>query len=338
MDSTTLMRACALYEFDRGLSAAKAAKNIRETYGEDAMSDSNCRKWFARFRDGDRSLQDLPREGRPKILDREKLKAAVDADPFMTTRELQHMFDCCQATICNGLNDIGKINKRGRWLPHHLSENNKIERKVTCSSLLSRAKRGDFLDSILTSDEKWIMYDNTSRRSQWLDADQVPLGVPKPHKFVKKTMLCVWWNTQGIVHYELLPSGQTVDSKLYCLQLARVNQALIANKRNPEETRLLHDNARPHVSKMTQNKIESLGWEVLPHAPYSPDLAPSDYHLFRSMQHSLRDTQFKNDEEIKNWLDDFFASKPAEFYARGIRSLRDRWRNTIATDGEYFID
>ncbi|KAG5318536.1 MOS1T transposase, partial [Pseudoatta argentina] len=43
---------------------------------------------------------------------------------------------------------------------------------------------------------------------------------------------------------------------------------------------LLHDNARPHVAKPVKTYLETLKWEVLPHPPYSPDIAPSDFHLF----------------------------------------------------------
>ena len=43
------------------------------------------------------------------------------------------------------------------------------------------------------------------------------------------------------------------------------------------------DNARPHTPLATRKKLLELGWEVIPHPPYSPDLAPSDYHLFCSL-------------------------------------------------------
>jgi hypothetical protein len=60
--------------------------------------------------------------------------------------------------------------------------------------------------------------------------------------------------------------------------------------------------------------ICSLGWEVLPHAAYSPDLALSDYHLFKSLQHHLADTHFKTVEEVQKSIDDFITSKPPSFF------------------------
>ncbi|UYV84175.1 hypothetical protein LAZ67_X001428 [Cordylochernes scorpioides] len=56
--------------------------------------------------------------------------------------------------------------------------------------------------------------------------------------------------------------------------------------------------ARPHASVPFKTHLETLKWEVLPHPPYSPDIAPSDYYLFRSMKHNLADQHFFNYEEI----------------------------------------
>ncbi|CAJ0946665.1 unnamed protein product, partial [Mesorhabditis belari] len=90
-------------------------------------------------------------------------------------------------------------------------------------------------------------------------------------------MLCVWWNSKGLVYFEVLDSGQTVTANLYQGQLDRVDQGLRRQGVDTVSTKFLHDNARPHVAKITQQKIEEMGWEVLPHPPYSPVLPHPPY-------------------------------------------------------------
>ena len=97
-----------------------------------------------------------------------------------------------------------------------------------------------------------------------------------------------------------------------------------------------HDNARPHVAKVVKDTLEALNWDVLPHPRYSPDIAPSDYHLFRSMAHALSEQHFTSYEDVKNWLDSWIASKDEEFFKRGIRMLPERWAKVIESDGQYF--
>ncbi|GBP20579.1 Suppressor of hairless protein [Eumeta japonica] len=87
---------------------------------------------------------------------------------------------------------------------------------------------------------------------------------------------------------------------------------------------LLHDNARPHVAVPVKNYLKILDWEVLPHPPYSPDTAPSDYHLFRSMAHALTEQRFTSYEDTENWVDPRITSKYKEFFRLGIRTLPER--------------
>jgi histone-lysine N-methyltransferase SETMAR len=63
---------------------------------------------------------------------------------------------------------------------------------------------------------------------------------------------------------------------------------------------LLHDNARHHSDAATENILKNWGWEILPHPPYSPDLAPLDFHLvFPKMKKHLRGQRFKSSEDIQ---------------------------------------
>jgi [histone H3]-lysine36 N-dimethyltransferase SETMAR len=101
---------------------------------------------------------------------------------------------------------------------------------------------------------------------------------------------------------------------------------------------LLHGNARPLDAKSTRERIENLGWEVLPHPAYSPDLASSDYHLFRSMQHFFQEKIYTEVESIKKYLDSYFSSRPESFYKRGMQSLPERWEKVILNYGNYFDD
>jgi histone-lysine N-methyltransferase SETMAR len=92
---------------------------------------------------------------------------------------------------------------------------------------------------------------------------------------------------------------------------------------------LLHDNAKPHVAKVTHETIIRLGWETLVHPPYYPDIAPSDYHLFHSLDNHLRGRHFRTLDDVKTALDGFFASHSKEFYHIGVHGLPSRWQKVL---------
>ena len=97
-----------------------------------------------------------------------------------------------------------------------------------------------------------------------------------------------------------------------------------------------HDNARPHVAKVVKETSEALNWDVLPYPSYSPDITPSDYHLFGSMAHGLAEQHFTSYEEVKNWVNSWITLKDEGFFKRGIRMLPERWSEVVERDGQYF--
>ena len=195
-----------------------------------------------------------------------------------------------------------------------------------------------FFNRLLLGDEKWVLYVDHTRECQWINPEDLPEPEPKNDLHPKKVMLSVWWDFEGIIYYELLRLNTTIDSKLYCEQLQNLKVALQANRPERRKVRLLHDNAKPHASKITRQKLEEFGWEVLPHPPYSPDLAPSDYHLFRSLRNHLVKKQFDDQAQLKSDLENFFSSLSRKFFEDGILDLPNRWEYVIDNNGIYVVD
>ena len=90
-----------------------------------------------------------------------------------------------------------------------------------------------------------------------------------------------------------------MHQKLQHLQLPLVN------RKGPV---LLHDNAPPHVTQPTLQKLNKLGYEVLPHLPYSRDLSPSDYPFFKHLDNFLQAKRIHNQQEAENASQEFMES------------------------------
>jgi hypothetical protein len=83
-----------------------------------------------------------------------------------------------------------------------------------------------------------------------------------------------------------VPTGQTVNSEFYCNILRRLRENL--QRRRPElwqeQTWLLHhDNAPSHTQQFLSKQKNA----VIPHPPYSLDLASCDFFLFPEMKLQL---------------------------------------------------
>ena len=95
----------------------------------------------------------------------------------------------------------------------------------------------------------------------------------------------------------------------------------------------LHDNAPANRALATQKKLAYLGFQCLDHPHYSPDLAPSDYHLFPGLKKKLKCRHFSSDTEVvaaaETWLD----GQPSEFFLSGLQKLEQGAKKCIERRG-----
>ena len=81
----------------------------------------------------------------------------------------------------------------------------------------------------------------------------------------------------------------------------------------------LHVNARPHVAEKVKNLLKGFKWEVLTHPSYSPVLAPSDYHLFLFLSHSLNGKKFESKDQVKIFWKIFLRKKRKNFIKEELK-------------------
>ena len=124
----------------------------------------------------------------------------------------------------------------------------------------------------------------------------------------------------------------------YCDILQGELKPAICSKRRgklSKEILLLHDNARPHPAAHTLETLKQLKWEAVEYPAYSPDLAPSDFHLFRPLKNALRGRRFSCDDDVKAAVHQWLCTQPKTFFADGIKKLAGHWEKCIAKQGDY---
>ena len=96
-----------------------------------------------------------------------------------------------------------------------------------------------------------------------------------------------------------------------------------------------HDNVPAHWALATQKKLAYLGFQLLDHPPYSPDPAPSDYHLFSGLKKQFKGRHFSSDTEVIGAAETWLDGNLSEFSLSGLQKSEQRAKKCIALRGEY---
>ena len=77
-------------------------------------------------------------------------------------------------------------------------------------------------------------------------------------------------------------------------------------------------------NRKNDGKINELRFELLPHPPYSPGMASSDFYLFPNLKRWLQGQRFSSSKEVKWETDGYFEGLDNSYYKKGIEMLKDR--------------
>ena len=136
----------------------------------------------------------------------------------------------------------------------------------------------------------------------------------------------------------LLGEGHSNNSTRYSEMLTDRLKPAIPSKRRGILSKgvvLVHDNVHPHTAAHTAELLRKNKFEVMVHPPYSPDLAPSYYHLFGTLKEALRGRRFTLDQEVKEAAHAWLAAQPEAFFSDGIRKLVQRWTKCVEKQWHY---
>lgn len=150
----------------------------------------------------------------------------------------------------------------------------------------------------------------------------------------KALMLSIFWNANGVILVDFAESGVRLNSEYYTNLVQQARK--LTRKSRVYDLYYLHDNAPIHTSGLSTAAIQGCGLTVLPHPPYSPDLAPSDFYLFNKLKQVLRGHLFANKEDLKSAVTEFLNEKSKEFFKKAFSELAMRWKKCVDVNGNYF--
>ncbi|KAL4096440.1 hypothetical protein QTP88_021396 [Uroleucon formosanum] len=347
MSEVNEQRVCIKFCLKLGKNATETYEMIKTAFGDDSLSRSKIFEWFKRFKNGRETTEDDPRSGRPSTSRNDdvvsKICEKVRNDRRLTVRELADeagiSIGSCHEILTENL-QMRRV--AAKFVPRLLTLEQKENRLTICQDLKNRSIDPNFIKNIVTGDETWVYgYDpeTKAQSSQWKTKFS-----PRPKKARQvrssvKTMLIVFFDIEGIVHYEFVPHGQTVNQVFYKDVLMRLREKI--RKKRPEKWRtetwfLHHDNAPAHSALSIREFLADKKIPVVPHPPYSPDLAPCDFFLFPKLKFALKGQRFQDVEEIKANTAAELKVLTSEQFQRTFEKWQDRWNHCILSGGEYF--
>jgi histone-lysine N-methyltransferase SETMAR len=344
------LRFYVFVESARGVSPKDIVEQLRTVFKDAAPSQSFVYKWHKEFLSGQRqSVFDLPHTGRPITQRTEqnisRVYEFVDTQPKTNLAGIAGSLGMSKETVRRILVDDLLFHKVcSVWVPHHLSEANKIQR-VNCTQsllhLLHNHSPHQLLRLFATQDETWIPFDIGGCKEDnkvWI-APQTPRPhVLRPQMTFRKTMLSLVFTGNKKIHADVTFNGETVDSERFISFVHKTGELWRMLRTDPTHLKDLlwmHDNARPHTAAVTKEFLERRKVTLVMQSPYSPDLNLCDRWLFKEIKKNLKNFKMNSSHDVLDAVLNVFRAIPEERFKRELEKLEEHCHQVILANGGY---
>jgi histone-lysine N-methyltransferase SETMAR len=326
----------------RNVTKPEILQQLQEAYQDNCPSRATIYNWIREFRSGRQSVFDTEREGRPSEISDEKnilCEKIIKEKRRISIRDLSVHLNVSLGSCHAILHGLGIRKLCSRFVPKFLSGELCDARLESCTANLQLLDEygPSFLNNIVTEDETPIcLYVPDSRRdsAQWcLQHETAPRKLRAGTSHNREAMLTVFWQRKGIIQVDFLGKGKTMNGAYYTNLLREARKSRRKAPRLP--IWFLHDNAPIHTCNAAKATLDDCGFQVLLHPPYSPDLAPSDFALFKVLKKDLKGRHFESAAILKKAVEDFLAKLPKIFFEKAFDDLVHRWKKCVEQNGSY---
>ena len=314
--------------------------------GYQGPSFATVARWVKHFKDGNQSLHDEPRCGRPITATTdsniELVRSIIEDNPYCTYDEIEAQSNLSRGTIQTIIHDCLQLRKiASRYVPHTLSQKNRQDRVRMCKENLAKFKSGTWrLCDVLTGDESWFYWRQIGRKQanrSWVAEGQSPRTIARLGRFKPKTMVCIFFRTIGVELITYMERHKTIDHQSYIDYCLKPLVSTLKHQRKACGTKNLkfhHDNARPHIHQAVITYLNEQNFTIMNHPAYSPDLAPSDFWLFDYIKQRLDD--HPSAISLVRQITGIVESIPKEEYMKTFEKWIERMECCIKNQGDYF--
>ncbi len=342
-------RVCIWFGVKLGWEYGQIRASLRHCFGQRILYKSRIYHWIEQFKSGHNRIVDLHRRAKTRrgrsARNIRRVEDLVTQDRRITIPRIMVETGLKATTVHRILTkDLCLSKKCAKYIPYDIGPAQIARRQTVCDfwNWLRINDRRVFRVAV-TMDESWIyMYDPEIKEQskEWLRRHESRPQKPQRSIATGKVMVVTFFDSQGLIYREFVHRPVTINQIVFRQIITRFDIA--CQNRQPRGTvrgrRFIHmDNASSHTASLTLQHLRNLGWTVLPHPPYSPDLAPNDFWLYPRIKKGLKGCKFHTTQELEEAFDEEVADICVdEYWACLLHKWPARWRKCLAQQGRYF--